>query len=91
LLDVLLSFANLIHNVDPAAGSFTRPSLTKDRSNQDFISLQASKHPITALNKQKDAARQSLVPNNCYLSPCECLQIVTGANGSGKVGLHMDD
>lgn len=72
LLDMMFSFANLV----TLGGEYVRPQITKTGP----IAIKSGRHPIL----EKKNANGFFVPNDTYIADSSNLQILTGANMSGK-------
>lgn len=75
---MLASFADL---VALSPHPYTRPILQPDGP----LVVKAGRHPVISTLPQQQLA-SSFVANDLFLSPLENLHIITGPNGSGKVG-----
>ena len=99
LMDMLLSFSNLVHF---SSNTFCRPILTTshllssnsshggshgdnvDNDNDTIMLLERSRHPIICEQSSR-GAKQSFVENSLLIDPTNSqVHIVTGVNGCGK-------
>jgi DNA mismatch repair protein MSH4 len=78
-LDLLVSFADLIAL---SSDTFVRPKLTSGGS----LTIQSGRHPVVSVNRLQQLG-QSFIPNDININEYQNFQVITGANGSGKVSV----
>lgn len=88
LLDVLCSFADMVHlNTSPAL-NYVRP-LMKDAqstSQSSLLVIRNGRHPIIATIQQqsKGGDENWFISNDTCMSPLDNMHIISGCNGAGK-------
>jgi DNA mismatch repair ATPase MutS len=76
-LDLLVSFADLIAL---SSDTFVRPKLTSSGG----LTIHSGRHPVVSANRLQQLG-QPFVPNDININEYQNFQVITGANGSGKV------